>query len=86
MAAACGLRVNYRDATVDDAPALAELFRESFCETFGHLYRPEDLSAFLAGAKSIGASSLPIERSRSALPKRMARSPATPNWAPFACR
>jgi GNAT superfamily N-acetyltransferase len=28
---------------------LAELFRQSFCETFGHLYRPEDLSAFLSG-------------------------------------
>jgi GNAT superfamily N-acetyltransferase len=39
----------YRDATVDDAPRLAELFRQSFCETFGHLYRSEDLAAFLSG-------------------------------------
>jgi ribosomal protein S18 acetylase RimI-like enzyme len=39
----------YRNATADDAPALTEIFRQSFCETFGHLYRAADLSAFLAG-------------------------------------
>lgn len=38
----------YRDACADDAATLASLFRDSFCDTFGHLYRAEDLSAFLA--------------------------------------
>lgn len=36
-----------RPATRDDVPALAELGRSSFCATFEHLYRPEDLAAFL---------------------------------------
>ena len=37
-----------RDATEADLPAIDSVFRESFCETFAHLYRPEDLAAFLA--------------------------------------
>lgn len=37
-----------RPATPDDVPALAALGRESFTAAFGHLYRPEDLAAFLA--------------------------------------
>ena len=40
-------RIHYRDATVADAPLVADLFARSFCETFAHLYRPEDLAAFL---------------------------------------
>ncbi|MEO6248075.1 MAG: GNAT family N-acetyltransferase [Sphingomicrobium sp.] len=36
------------DATPADAPLIAELFRTSFTETFGHLYAPEDLADFLA--------------------------------------
>ncbi|WP_137861601.1 MULTISPECIES: GNAT family N-acetyltransferase [unclassified Sphingomonas] len=39
----------YRDATAADLPAIDALFRASFVATFGHLYRPEDLAAFLAG-------------------------------------
>jgi GNAT superfamily N-acetyltransferase len=39
--------IRYRDAGPGDAGAIAELFRRSFVETFGHLYRPEDLQAFL---------------------------------------
>jgi len=39
--------IEYRDATVDDAPAIAGLFERSFVDTFGPLYRPEDLAAFL---------------------------------------
>ena len=41
------MSVTYRDSTVADAAGLAAAFRESFCETFGDLYRAEDLSAFL---------------------------------------
>jgi GNAT superfamily N-acetyltransferase len=37
-----------RDATFDDLPAVDRVFRQSFCDTFAHLYRPEDLAAFLA--------------------------------------
>jgi GNAT superfamily N-acetyltransferase len=42
-------QIIYRDATEADAGALAELFRESFCATFGHLYTPANLATFLAG-------------------------------------
>lgn len=44
-----------RRATLDDAPALALLGAESFTETFGHLYPPEDLQIFLAGTHSVDA-------------------------------
>lgn len=40
----------YRDATPDDCDALAQLMRETFCETFAHLYRAADLDAFLAAS------------------------------------
>lgn len=39
--------VNYRDATAADAAVLTDIGRRSFSETFGHLYRPDDLAAFL---------------------------------------
>jgi diamine N-acetyltransferase len=39
--------VTYRDSEAGDAPALKELFAESFVETFGHLYHPADLQEFL---------------------------------------
>jgi GNAT superfamily N-acetyltransferase len=38
----------FRNARPSDAEALADLGRRSFVETFGHLYSPEDLTAFLA--------------------------------------
>ena len=37
----------YRDATPSDAAAIAKLARASFTETFGHLYTPDNLAAFL---------------------------------------
>src|SRR5690606_29227431 len=37
-----------RPATAADAEALSRLGTESFVAAFGHLYRPEDLAAFLA--------------------------------------
>lgn len=39
--------VRYRDADENDAEALAALFRETFTETFQHLYQPTDLALFL---------------------------------------
>jgi GNAT superfamily N-acetyltransferase len=41
--------VAFRNASPTDAAALAELGRLSFIETFGHLYTPENLAAFLVG-------------------------------------
>jgi ribosomal protein S18 acetylase RimI-like enzyme len=38
----------YRPATLADAPALAALGAQTFTAAFGHLYKPEDLAAFLA--------------------------------------
>jgi diamine N-acetyltransferase len=39
----------FRTAGPGDAAALAALGRATFTETFGHLYTPENLAAFLAG-------------------------------------
>jgi ribosomal protein S18 acetylase RimI-like enzyme len=36
-----------RSATASDLPAIDHVFRTSFCDTFAHLYAPEDLAAFL---------------------------------------
>ncbi|MEP9401476.1 GNAT family N-acetyltransferase [Sphingomonas silueang] len=41
------MTVLLRPATPADAEALATIGRETFVETFGHLYRPDDLAAFL---------------------------------------
>lgn len=38
----------YRPATLEDAPALGKLGADTFIASFGHLYTPEDLAAFLA--------------------------------------
>jgi diamine N-acetyltransferase len=38
---------SYRDATQADAEAIADFARETWTATFGHLYPPEDLNAFL---------------------------------------
>lgn len=40
--------IAYRDAAPADAAALDALFDSVFCDTFAHLYRPEDLAAFLS--------------------------------------
>jgi ribosomal protein S18 acetylase RimI-like enzyme len=40
-------RIRYRDATPADAPLMARLGPQTFTETFGHLYSPENLAAFL---------------------------------------
>ena len=42
-----GEETSIRRATVEDAAVLAELGTATFVETFGHLYSPTDLQAFL---------------------------------------
>ena len=42
------MTVAFRDATAKDAAAIDHVFRTSFCETFAHLYRDQDLQAFLS--------------------------------------
>lgn len=42
------MNLTYRRAGLDDAVAVDRVFRTSFIDTFAHLYRPEDLEAFLA--------------------------------------
>ena len=44
-----------RRATLDDAQALAEVGAATFIESFGHLYVPADLQAFLAESHSVAA-------------------------------
>ena len=36
-----------RRATIDDAELMSRIASETFVETFGHLYPPEDLQYFL---------------------------------------
>ena len=44
-----------RHATSADAQTLADLGQQTFIETFGHLYAPEDLQAFLDASHSVAA-------------------------------
>ena len=43
------MTIGYRDATAEDAATLDHTFKRTFCDTFAHLYRPEDLDSFLSG-------------------------------------
>jgi len=43
------MTITYRDASPKDAAELDRIFDTSFCDTFAHLYRPEDLESFLSG-------------------------------------
>ena len=42
------MTISYRRGRVGDAAAIDGVFRKSFCDTFQHLYRPQDLDAFLS--------------------------------------
>ena len=42
------MTTSYRDATRADAATLDRIFDTSFCDTFAHLYRAEDLNTFLS--------------------------------------
>jgi GNAT superfamily N-acetyltransferase len=39
---------SYRNGRPSDAETLDRIFRTTFCDTFAHLYSPQDLEAFLA--------------------------------------
>jgi diamine N-acetyltransferase len=41
------MTVTFRDGRPGDAAALDRLFDTVFCDTFGHLYQPDDLGSFL---------------------------------------
>jgi ribosomal protein S18 acetylase RimI-like enzyme len=73
MAASGGIRmtITYRPATPADGPALAEMAKRSFSETFGTLYRASDLAAFLDAA--FGATGLPSQIDDPAYTIRVAR-------------
>lgn len=51
--------IAYRDATPADGPELAAMARRSFTDTFGTLYRQEDLAQFLDAA--FGSAGLPAD-------------------------
>ncbi|MCA3708271.1 MAG: GNAT family N-acetyltransferase [Phenylobacterium sp.] len=55
-----------RRAGAGDAALLARLGRETFIETFGHLYPPEDLEAYLASAYEPKATRRSLEDSSEA--------------------
>ena len=41
------MTITYKDGWLADIPAIDRIFRQSFCDTFAHLYRDVDLQAFL---------------------------------------
>ena len=49
------MTVRLRPAAMEDAPALANLARDSFVAAFGHLYRPDDLARFLGQDRTVEA-------------------------------
>ena len=65
------MTITYRDGRPDDAAALDQLFDTVFCETFGHLYRAEDLEAFL---RSYGVSDWERDLADSAYAFRVAEA------------
>jgi len=46
------MSVTIRRAAPDDIPQLARLGAVTFTETFGHLYKPQDLQTFLTSSRS----------------------------------
>lgn len=47
------MSVSLRLARAEDAPALCALATDAFVTAFGHLYRAEDLAAFLAANRTV---------------------------------
>ena len=54
-------------ATVSDATCLAEMSAATFSETFGHLYPPEDLQAYLANACSVTRCRAKLDQTHTAV-------------------
>jgi GNAT superfamily N-acetyltransferase len=69
------MTVTYRDATRADAAALDRIFDTVFCETFAHLYRQEDLGAFLG---SFGVADWEAQLSDAAFACRIAEVDGEP--------
>jgi ribosomal protein S18 acetylase RimI-like enzyme len=67
--------ITYRDANASDAAALDRLFDTSFCDTFAHLYRPQDLEAFLS---SYGVADWEAELDNPAFAFRIAEARGEP--------
>jgi ribosomal protein S18 acetylase RimI-like enzyme len=62
--------ISYRDAVPADGAELAQVARRCFTETFGTLYRQEDLATFLDDA--FGATGLPSHLTNPAYQVRLA--------------
>ncbi len=62
--------IAYRDAVAADGAELAAMAKRSFTDTFGTLYRPEDLAAFLD--QTFGETGLPAQLSDPAFMVRVA--------------
>lgn len=60
-------QVTIRRAGSADAVAISEIGRRTFVETFAHLYRPEDLAAFLADDHGPGRAAADLADPRKAL-------------------
>ncbi|MFL6725758.1 MAG: GNAT family N-acetyltransferase [Sphingomicrobium sp.] len=69
------MTITYRDATRTDAAMLDRMFDTSFCDTFAHLYRPDDLNAFLS---SFGISDWEEQLDDPAFACRIAEVDGTP--------
>jgi diamine N-acetyltransferase len=64
--------VTYRTPTLADAPALCALGRETFVETFGHLYSDADRDAFVE--QVFGPTGMPVEMADPAFAFRIAEA------------
>lgn len=64
--------VTYAHAAPGDGPELAAMAAASFTATFGHLYAPADLAAFLD--RTFGAGGLPAQLADPAYRVRLARA------------
>lgn len=64
--------IRYEPPSPADGPALAAMARDSFVATFGSLYAPEDLQAFLDQA--FGPDGLPADIARPEIELRIARA------------
>lgn len=64
--------VDHADAIPGDGPELAAMARGAFTATFGALYAPDDLAAFLA--RAFGAAGLPAQLRDPAYRVRLARA------------